>query len=65
MGTKMKRNSYSAEFKAEAVNLANNKGFQKAGQDLGIHSTTIRNWAKKLQKGPIYWRDLGFQVPMT
>lgn len=50
--TRKKRQTYSQEFKVEAVNLASEKGFKQAGEDLGVHSTTIRDWAKKLQKGP-------------
>lgn len=52
MSSKKERRVYSLEFKTEAVELANSKGFKKAGEDLGVHPTTIRNWAQKLQKGP-------------
>ncbi len=51
MEGKTKRNTYSDEFRAEAVEMANRDGFTKAGKELGIHPTTIRNWSKKLQ-GP-------------
>jgi transposase len=52
VSSKRQRKVYSQEFKTEAVELANSKGFAQAGEDLGVHPTTIRGWAKKLQKGP-------------
>ena len=51
MSSKRGRGSYSQEFKTQAVKLANDKGFKQAAQDLGVHDTTIRDWAKKLQEG--------------
>lgn len=51
MEGKSKRNTYSDEFKTEAVEMANRDGFPKAGKELGVHPTTIRNWSKK-QQGP-------------
>ena len=53
MSSKRGRGSYSEEFKVEAVNLANDKGFKQAAQDLGVHHSSIREWAKKLQTGPV------------
>ncbi len=53
MSSKRGRGAYSQEFKAEAVKLANEKGFQQAADDLGVHHSSIRDWAKKLQEGPI------------
>ena len=49
MGT---RRSYTREFKEEAVRLARQPdiGFAKAAQDLGVHVTVIREWAKKLEQ---------------
>lgn len=52
MSSKSGRRSYSQEFKTEAVKLANEKGFKQAAEDLGVHPTTIRQWEKKLHKGP-------------
>lgn len=48
MEGKTKRNTYSKEFKTEAVELASRIGTVKAGEELGVHQTTIRNWRKKL-----------------
>ena len=53
MSSKKGRRAYSQEFKSEAIKLANEKGFLQAADDLGVHHTTIREWAKKLQQGPI------------
>ena len=53
MSSKRVRKTYSQEFRTEAVELATSKGFQQAAADLGVHHSTIRDWAKKLQKGPL------------
>lgn len=51
MSSKRQRRVFSQEFKTEAVELANSKGFAQAGEDLGVHPTTIRDWAKKHERG--------------
>lgn len=51
MEERSKRKVYSKEFRSEAAELANRLGFSKAGEELGVHPTTIRNWHKKLQGG--------------
>lgn len=43
---KQKRTSYSSEFKVEAIKLGEKLGFSKAGQELGVHESSIRKWRK-------------------
>ncbi len=57
MSSKRGRGAYSSEFKAEAIKLANEKGLQQAADDLGVHHSTIRDWAKKLEKGSINTKE--------
>lgn len=46
MGKKTPR-KYTAEFKRQAVNLANDLGVKKASRQLGISETNIHNWRTK------------------
>ena len=43
------RRSFSAEFKAEAVELIEKIGIKKASQELDITDSTLRAWRKKIQ----------------
>lgn len=45
-----KRRKYSAEFKREAVTMANQPGISKTqiGRELGINPTMIARWAREL-----------------
>ena len=47
-----KRESYSREYKVEAVRLARVKGMSiaEAARSLGIHENLLRNWKKALEK---------------
>ena len=45
-----KRNTYSKEFKEEAVRLAEAGGYTQAGRDLDVHPSLIRKWKKRLAK---------------
>lgn len=46
------RRKYSAEFKREAVALANQPGVTKSqiGRDLGINPNIIRRWQRELEE---------------
>ena len=44
---KRRRSSYTDEFKAEAVKLAQSKGVRIASNDLGVSKDSIRLWMKK------------------
>lgn len=43
---KTTRRTYSAEFKEEAVRLAETRGFTEAARDLGVDRSLIRKWKK-------------------
>ena len=43
------RKKYTPEFKREAVKLAEEVGFTKAGFELGTNHDNIRKWSKALQ----------------
>ena len=47
------RRKYSAEFKREAVALANQPGVTKSqiGHDLGVNPNLIRRWQRELDEG--------------
>lgn len=54
-----KRTNYTDEFKSEAVELANRKGFAQAGKDLGINPANIRRWkSEKINPKPSSQTDL-------
>jgi len=42
-----KRRTYTTEFKADAVQMAKEQGFNKTAKDLGIAPMSLRNWSKK------------------
>ena len=43
-----KKNSYTDEFKQNAVELSKELGILKAAQELGVSEMSIRNWQKKI-----------------
>ncbi|EPZ52551.1 transposase, partial [Bacteriovorax sp. BAL6_X] len=43
-----KKNSYTDEFKQNAVELSKELGIIKAAQELGVSEMSIRNWLKKI-----------------
>ena len=44
---------FSDEFKREAVRLANERGnVEQTARELGVHSTLLHNWKKRLQTVP-------------
>ena len=45
---KATRRSYTAEFKEEAVRLAEQRGVSEAARDLGVHRSLIRKWKKSM-----------------
>ena len=45
-----KRRSFTAEFKQDAVALANEIGPVKAAESLDVHEVNIRRWMRKLEK---------------
>ena len=47
----MTRKPYTDQFKEEAVKLAQNVGFNKAANDLGINPCNIRRWHRMAQDG--------------
>jgi transposase len=49
----MERKRYSAEFKREAVKLANQPGMVKrqVAQELGIHENLLRTWVRQFAAG--------------
>ena len=50
----MERRKFTREFKLEAVKLITERGVKavQAGQDLGIHPNTLRDWVKQLAGDP-------------
>jgi len=50
MGIKQPR-KYTAEFKEQAVRLAEEIGSSKAAQKLGVSDANIHNWREKKRKG--------------
>lgn len=46
------KRSFSEEFKAETVRLADKIGNSKAAKELGINESSIRSWRKKLNPTP-------------
>lgn len=47
-----KRNSYSKEFKVEAVKLVESIGICKASEELGVNQGSLRNWTAKKSLTP-------------
>lgn len=50
MSIKKKRKVYNAEFKAEALKLADRVGVAAAANELGIYDSQIYNWRAAQQK---------------
>jgi transposase len=50
----MERRSFTKEFKLEAVKLIKERGVSvaQASQDLGVHQTQLRSWAKDFVSDP-------------
>ena len=46
----MERRKFTREFKLEAVRLIKDRGvsYVQASQDLGVHTSQLRDWVKKL-----------------
>ena len=50
----MERRKFTREFKLEAVRLIRERGvsYTQASQDLGVHVSQLRDWAKKFAEDP-------------
>jgi transposase len=42
-----KKNVYTAEFKAEAIEMMKENGIEKTAEDLGVSRSSLINWSKK------------------
>ena len=52
----MARRKFTREFKLEAVRLITERGvsYAQAAEDLGVHPTQLRDWAKTFADDPQY-----------
>ena len=50
----MERRKFTREFKLEAVRLIKERGvsYAQASQDLGVHTSQLRDWVKKFVDDP-------------
>jgi transposase len=50
----MERRKFTREFKLEAVRLIKDRGvsYVQASQDLGVHTSQLRDWVKKFAEDP-------------
>ena len=50
----MERRKFTREYKLEAVRLIKNGGvsYVQASQDLGVHSSQLRDWVKEVSHDP-------------
>ena len=50
----MERRQFTREFKLEAVRLIRDRGvsYVQASQDLGVHTSQLRDWVKKYSDDP-------------
>ena len=50
----MERRKFTREFKLEAVRLIKERGvsYAQASQDLGVHTSQLRDWVKKFAEHP-------------
>ena len=50
----MERRRFTREFKLEAVRLIKDRGvsYVRASEDLGVHTSQLRDWVKKLSDDP-------------
>jgi len=50
----MERRKFTRKFKLEAVRLIRERGvsYTQASQDLGVHQSQLRDWAKKFAEDP-------------
>ena len=42
-----KKNVYTAQFKAEAIEMMKENGIEKTAEDLGVSKSSLVNWSKK------------------
>ena len=52
----MERREFTREFELEAVRLIKDRGvsYVQASQDLGVHTSPLRDWVKKFADDPQY-----------
>jgi transposase len=52
----MERRKFTREFKLEAVRLIRDRGvsYAQASQDLGVHTSQLRDWIKKFSDDPLH-----------
>jgi transposase len=52
----MERRKFTREFKLEAVRLIKDRGvsYVQASEDLGVHTSQLRDWVKKFADDPDY-----------
>ncbi|WP_146508978.1 transposase, partial [Shewanella algae] len=50
MTSKTKRQTYTSEYKAEALKLAKIKGVSAAAKELGIYDSQLYNWRNAAEK---------------
>src|ERR1700726_4484876 len=66
----MERRKFTREFKLEAVRLIKERGvsYAQASQDLGVHTSQLRDWVKKFADDPqhasIARSDAGRTTPL-
>jgi transposase len=50
----MERRKFTREFKVEAVRLIRERGvsYAQASEELGVHTSQLRDWAKKFASDP-------------
>ncbi len=50
----MERRQFTREFKLEAVRLIKDRGvsYVQASEDLGVHTSQLRDWVKKFSDDP-------------
>ena len=50
----MERRKFTQEFKLEAVRLIKDRGvsYMQASEDLGVHTSQLRDWVKKFSDDP-------------
>ena len=50
----MERRKFTREFKLEAIRLIKERGvsYAQASQDLGVHTSQLRDWVKKFVDDP-------------
>jgi transposase-like protein len=58
----MERRKFTREYKLEAVRLIKDRGvsYVRASQDLGVHTSQLRDWVKKFADDPEVRCDMAF-----